>query len=227
MARLNNTDGFKLHGWMVNELGLGGGELITFALVYQMTTSKCKLYKGGVSYLCRWLGCSGNTTRKYLRDLEAKGLIKSKRGVEKGVPYCHYRVAPRTLQKFKDTPSKTEGEVLQNLKGGTSKFEGGDTSKTEERSISIGPIKGSIKGTTHPSREDVAAFVITLGFADPAGFADDYVTYNEDRNWIVEKTHKPILNWKNHIRNNCAWAKDKVYQAAASTSTTTNISIDI
>ena len=40
MARLNNTDSFKLHGWMVNDLGLGGGELITFALVYQMTTSK-------------------------------------------------------------------------------------------------------------------------------------------------------------------------------------------
>ena len=100
MAKLNNTDGFILHGWMVNELGLRGGGLFAFALIHQFSQSDAGVYKGGVPYLAAWLGCSGNTARKYLQDLEERGLVKSERGAINGVPFCYYRVAPDTLKKF-------------------------------------------------------------------------------------------------------------------------------
>ena len=63
----------------------------------------------------------------------------------------------------------------------------------------------------HPSLADVTAYAKKLGFADPEGFAKHYITFNDDRDWFVEKTGKPIVNWKNHIRNTCQWAKDKVF----------------
>ena len=77
----------------------------------------------------------------------------------------------------------------------------------------------------HPTRDEVAAYVITLGFADPDGFATDYVTFNEGRGWIA-KTGKPIKNWQNHIRQTCvSWGKDKVYPHVSTPSATLTKSI--
>lgn len=75
----------------------------------------------------------------------------------------------------------------------------------------------------HPSMEAVATYAKSLGFADPEGFARHYISFNDDRNWFVEKTGKPIVNWKNNIRNNCQWAKDKVFSEAGSTPSSTPI----
>lgn len=74
----------------------------------------------------------------------------------------------------------------------------------------------------HPSVEEVCAFVSTddMGFADPEGFALDYVRYNTDRDWIGNNG-KPIRNWKNHIRNNCRWAKDKTFPKPSAPNPTT------
>ena len=69
----------------------------------------------------------------------------------------------------------------------------------------------------------MATYAKSLGFADPEGFARHYISFNDDRNWFVEKTGKPIVNWKNNIRNNCQWAKDKVFSEAGSTPSSTPI----
>ena len=105
MAKLNNTDGFTLHGWMVKELHLTGGDLFTYALINQFSQSEAGIYKGGVPYLCQWTGWSQNTARKYLRNLEHAGLIKPERGNINGVPFCYYKtINTPTLQNLKDTP---------------------------------------------------------------------------------------------------------------------------
>ena len=111
MKVLNATDGFILHGWMVTGLGLGGYELMTYALVHQFSQSKAGLYKGGVPYLAAWLQTSEMTARKYLHLLEDKGLIRSKRGIDSGVPYCYYEVVENdTLKNFGSTPKNFEGD---------------------------------------------------------------------------------------------------------------------
>lgn len=111
MKVLNATDGFILHGWMVTGLGLGGYELMTYALVHQFSQSKAGLYKGGVPYLAAWLQTSEMTARKYLHLLEDKGLIRSKRGTDSGVPYCYYEVVENdTLKNFGGTPKNFEGD---------------------------------------------------------------------------------------------------------------------
>ena len=203
MAKLNNTDGFILHGWMVNELHLHGGELFIYAVIYQFSQSNAGIYKGGVPYLCRWTGWSQNTIRKYLRILEQAGLIKSERGDVNGVPFCNYKaVLVPTLQNLKDTPqelednpSKSDVPTLQNLSRENNK-------RKIKRENNTTPII--------PSVEQVAEYARKKGFADPEGFASYYVETNDNREWRNKKG-EPIIVWKNNILNNWMKFKSQVF----------------
>lgn len=111
MKALNSTDGFTLHAWMVTKLGLGGYELLAYAVVHQFSQSKAGCYTGGVPYLAAWLKCSTNTARKYLHILEDKGLIQAKDGENDGVPYRYYEVIDNQIPKFfGGTPKNFEGD---------------------------------------------------------------------------------------------------------------------
>lgn len=195
MAKLEATDGFILHGWMVTELGLTGFELIAYALVHQFSMkSKAGLYTGGVPYLANWLSCSNNTARKYLHSLEAKGLVKAESGRRDGVPYCYYQVIdnhiPKILRdthkKFEDNPPKIEGRTPKNF--------GVDNNIDNKRNNNI-----------PPTPQEVAAYARSRGFADPEGFADYYIEINNNRGWRM-KSGKEITNWKNNIVS--AWEKN-------------------
>lgn len=207
MAKLSNTDGFHLHGWMVTELHLKGGDLFIYAVVHQFSQSDAGIYKGGVPYLCSWTGWSPNTIRKYLRSLERAGLIKSERGDINGVPFCYYKVVlTPTLQNLKDTPqelkeypSKSDVPTLQNLSG-----EYNNRNRKKEKNTT--PII--------PSVEQVAEHARKKGFADPEGFASYYVEYNDNREWIAANG-KPIIGWKNNINNNWMKFKSQVFATEA------------
>ena len=209
MAKLSNTDGFHLHGWMVTELHLKGGDLLIYAVVHQFSQSDAGIYKGGVPYLCSWTGWSPNTIRKYLRSLERAGLIKSERGDINGVPFCYYKaVNVPTLQNLKDTPqelkeypSKSDVPTLQNLSG-----EYNNRNRKKEKNTT--PII--------PSVEEVAEHARKKGFADPEGFASYYVEYNDNREWIAANG-KPIIGWKNNINNNWMKFKSQVFASANKT----------
>ena len=98
---------------MVTELGLAGYELVAYALVHQFSMkSKAGMYTGGVPYLASWLSCSLETARKYLHQLEEKGLILAKRGTNDGVPYCYYQVIDNQIPKIlRDTPKDLLGDT--------------------------------------------------------------------------------------------------------------------
>ena len=210
MARLESNHGFTVKGWMNLELGLKGWELIIFSIIHQFT-EKSGSYTGGIPYVCSFTGLTRNSVRKYLRSLEAKGLI-----------VCN-------LPERNEYTSIKRGSILDRGSnsdiGGSNIDRGGVNSCAVEGQIltpDIKDIKGKVSRSAkriakHPSVQEVADFVRDeLHFADPDGFAQDYVTFNNDRDWIVENTGKPIQNWKNHIRNNCKWAKDKVYTQSVS-----------
>ena len=118
MAQINSTDGFTLHGWMVTELHLAGGDLFAFALVHQFSQSHAGVYYGNTDYLASWTGWSENTCRKYLTTLVEAGLIVPVRGREDNIPFCHYKLAPDFYKKH---PSKFAGSPLKNCGHSTSK----------------------------------------------------------------------------------------------------------
>ncbi len=196
MTRLNNTDGFILHGWMVNELALRGGHLFAFALVHQFSQSNAGVYKGGVPYLAAWLGCSGNTARKYLRDLEDRGLVKSERGTIGGVPFCYYRVHPDTLKKFEGTPKNLEGNPPKIEVPTPQKFEVENNNRK---------IKGD-NNTSHrvfvkPTVDEVRAYCIERNNGiDP----EEFVAFYESKGWRVGSA--PMKDWRAAI---ITWEKKR------------------
>lgn len=195
MAKLNNTDGFILHGWMVNELGLRGGGLFAFALIHQFSQSDAGVYKGGVPYLAAWLGCSGNTARKYLQDLEERGLVKSERGAINGVPFCYYRVAPDTLKKFGGTlknlegdPQEIEGYTPKKLEGGTLKKFGGENNNRKVKGDNNREHSPAFK---KPSIDEVRYYCLERGNdIDP----EEFWAFYESKGWKVGTA--PMKDWK-------------------------------
>jgi hypothetical protein len=193
MKALNSMDGFILHGWMVTGLGLGGYELMTYALVHQFSQSKAGLYKGGVPYLAAWLQTSEMTARKYLHLLEDKGLIRSKRGTDSGVPYCYYEVVENdTLKNFGGTPKNFEGDPT-NFGVSTPKNFGGDNNIDNNKENNKPPF-------IPPTKNQVSDYAAERGFIDPDGFAAHFVDYytQAQQSWHLANG-RPMKDWKRAV----------------------------
>ena len=213
-ANLNPTDGFILHGWMVTELHLDGGDLITFGLVHQFTQGNAGIYKGNTSYLSAWTGWSENTCRSHLNRLIDLGLVKAIRGRINNTPYCHYVLADDFYQKHTSLIDET---TPQKLRCHPSKIEVSTPQKLRGENNNKKIIEDN---TTHPSVDAVADYVRGKGFKDPSGFASYYVEINDNRDWIAGNG-KPVKNWKNNILNNWMKYKDQVFTSSPATVTPT------
>lgn len=184
---LNPKNGFIVHGWMVSELKLRGPELLTYAIVHQFSQSKAGIYKGGVPYVMAWIGCNDDSARKYLHSLEAKGLIKAIDGRNNGVPYRYYEVVDNQIPE-------NLGGIPENLGGDTLKFSVG----IPENLGGDNNIDNNIDNNTPPTPSEVEAYCRARGWADPAGFADYYIAWQNNAGWKT-KTGKRIENWKQNV----------------------------
>lgn len=121
MKGLSHTDGFVLHGWMVTQLHLSGGELVTFALVHQFSQSDAGRFTGGPGYVAAWLGCTTRSAIKYLHRLADMHLIVMEDVTVNGVFFRNYRVNWGMLQHFNlpgknfSTPEKISPTPLKNF----------------------------------------------------------------------------------------------------------------
>ena len=208
MAKLNDTDGFSINGWMVTELGLNGGDLITFAIVHQFSQSRAGVYLGNTTYISAWTGWTEKTSRSHLSHLVELGLIVEVRGRKENIPFCHYKLAPDFYEKhpvkITESPGKNFPDHPVKISESTrKKLPGEYNSKNTREDINTTPIL--------PSIEEVAEHARKNGFTDPDGFASYYIEYNENRSWIAANG-KPIRGWKNNINNNWMWCKTKSFQ---------------
>ena len=213
MAKLNNTDGFHIHGWMVNELHLCGGDLLAFALVHQFSQSDAGIYKGNTSYLSSWTGWTEKTSRSHLARLVRMGLIEEVRGRENNSPFCYYKLASGFYEKHQVIFTESHGKNIPdhpvNISESTlQKLPGEYNSKNRKGNRNTTPII--------PTEEQVAEHARKKGFADPEGFASYYVEYNDNREWIAANG-KPIIGWKNNINNNWMKFKSQVFASANKT----------
>ena len=103
-------DGFHTYGWMVNKLGLNGGDLTAFALIYGFVQGHAGKYLGGTAYLSTWTGWSEKTSRAHLDNLVSLGLLVKERGRENNAPFCHYKLAPEFYEKYAVKTSITGGK---------------------------------------------------------------------------------------------------------------------
>ena len=83
---------FPVYGWMPEKLGIGGAELLTYALIYSFTNAKGQ-YTGSLQYLADRTGISRRTVIRSLQKLTEQGLLLKKETFVNGVKTCEYRAA--------------------------------------------------------------------------------------------------------------------------------------
>lgn len=197
---LKSTDGFGLRGWMVNELHLTGGDLVTFALVHQFSQSDAGIYTGNTAYLSAWTGWSEKTSRAHLVHLIELGLIEEVRGRKDNSPFCHYRLSADFYEKhpvkisvspgknFPDHPVKTSESTPKKLPG---EYNSKKVNK-EINDCSRG------KAFTAPSVDDVREYAHSIGYDTlDVHYFIDYYTAN---GWTRGKSRTPIKDWKAVVR---------------------------
>ncbi len=101
---------FTVIGWMANQLGLSGTELLTYAIVYGFTQDGETEYKGSSKYLMDTINCSKNTAINALNNLTEKGLIEKIAENINGVVFNRYKVNQTRIPKI--------GTPYQNLDSG-------------------------------------------------------------------------------------------------------------
>lgn len=98
-----------VQGWMRKELGLKGYELLAYALIFGFCQDGESTFKGSLSYVAEWLGCSKPTAISTLKNLVSKGLLERIEEPINGILFVRYRVL--TTSKEILLPSK---EILPN-----------------------------------------------------------------------------------------------------------------
>lgn len=90
---MNNNNFITITGWMVNELGLCGNELLCYALIYGFSQDGESSFKGSRKYIANLLGVSSlNTVDRVLKNLIDKELIIKDSNNISGVVFNTYRV---------------------------------------------------------------------------------------------------------------------------------------
>ena len=188
-AELNRTDSFVLQGWMVTDLQLEGGELITYALVHQFTQSNAGRYMGGPGYIAAWLGCTTKTARNYLHSLVEKELILTFDHEINCVTFRDYRINFDPLQNFQGygknfpTPGKNFPQMYNR-----------DNKDTNVSSLSTAHARGS-KAFVAPSVEEVAAYCRERGNAVDA---QTFVDFYKAKGWKIGNA--PMRDWQPAVR---------------------------
>lgn len=81
------------------ELGIGGNDLLAYALVYGFCQDGRSCFRGSYEYLCRWLNCNRSTAIRVVARLEEQGLLRKEVKEVNGVRFCDlYALLPEGWQ---------------------------------------------------------------------------------------------------------------------------------
>ena len=72
---IKNENYIQVSGWMINELGLRGNELLAYALIHGFCQDGKSVFKGSLNYIMSWLNISKPTCIATVQSLIDKGLI--------------------------------------------------------------------------------------------------------------------------------------------------------
>ncbi len=78
MAEINSANYITVSGWMLQDLGLKGNELLIYAIIYGFSQDKKSSYFGDQDYLATWTNSTIRTVIRTLNNLTHKGLLEAK-----------------------------------------------------------------------------------------------------------------------------------------------------
>ena len=117
MSKVLNENFITIQGWMVNELGLKGNELIVYAIIYGFSQAENQVFNGSSQYIADWLNTSKQTVINTLKHLQEKELIEKKERYVNGVKFCEYY-----SKNLNGVFKKFDWGYSKNLTGGIQNF---------------------------------------------------------------------------------------------------------
>ena len=124
-----------VYGWMVTELGLKGNELFLYAIIYGFSQDGETEFSGSLRYMQEWLGGNSKATvQNTLEKLMARGLIKKRTVVEKGVTRNFFSAVGRVYQNLvPGVPNFSPNNIEDNIEDILVIEDGGSTREKDPR----------------------------------------------------------------------------------------------
>ena len=72
---MKNTNYYTVHGWMINELGLSGNDLLIYAIIYGFSQDGSTEFTGSLNYLVSFINSTKPTVINCLKKLCERGLL--------------------------------------------------------------------------------------------------------------------------------------------------------
>lgn len=109
-SKVKNENHIVIHGWMVNELGLKGNELLIYAIIFGFSQTESQRYIGSLQYLADWTNSTKQGVIKNIKSLIEKQLILKEDKFINGVKFVKYYAT-----KFNGVLNKVEWGIKQSL----------------------------------------------------------------------------------------------------------------
>lgn len=164
--------------------------------VYVRVLCLGKKWKLNVRGLASTLGISADKIRAAFAALEKTGYLKRTRAHDKNGKFCgwDYAIGYEPFTDIAKTPTSV------NFDDGEKPTSGKRASIDRDIVLSNKDYESKTKTREFqpPSRSDVVDFVRSRGWADPEGFADFYLSYHQESQWI-KSGGKPVTDWKHNV----------------------------
>ena len=140
---LKNDNYVVLAGWMINELNLGGNELIVYAIIYQYSQDKNNWCYTSQEYLAEWIGTTTRTVRTIIDTLVSKNLIEKKVEYNEAGRFNIYKAHRNPLQGAEDISAWGSGSFQQGAEN-ISPWGSGNNCRGVRKILQGGPENSSL-----------------------------------------------------------------------------------
>lgn len=196
--KLKNENSIIVQGWMINELGLKGNELLVYALIYGFSQDEESEFYGSRSYIAEWCSSSLPTIDKALNSLLEKEFIIKRTETINNVVFNRYRVNIDNLNEIL-------GVVKKLYRGSKESLHNNNINNNKENILSKDNIQKKVKKTSDfipPSFAEVQNYVDEKGYGIDV---DYFYRYYSAGNW-TDAEGKQVKNWKQRI---VTWEKKR------------------
>jgi hypothetical protein len=207
MSAIKNDNYFTVKGWMINELGLSGGALIAYAVIYGFSQDGKSSYRGSVSYLASCAGVSRRGMSYILSELLKKGYI-TKNDEKDSLCNEYMAVSWEDIPKADEVKKVRMGD--EKTAQGDEKTAQGDE-KTAHNIISILDLQKTHtdQACVKKSVQEKKKYFIKLWQSNPDVFdplarlknPDDFNEWWERNSVSIEMIDSAVKNFVDGIRN--------------------------